>query len=290
MRERWFFAQGAERRGPFSFEELIEALRAEPDAGSLDVWRKGLGGWTPARTLLEIESRLASPPAVRSEPAREQGGPQKAPTLPPATRGRSWRRSLVVSAAAFLVVVASLWLRRSPDAGRAARAGPRPQAAPGTRSQDSPAAPPTRPDALLPEPAAATPVVGSLPASSGLADEEATLPSAQLRKLRGVAAWSEELLKLTVYNGTAWRVTELQLRVARLVGDELVEDEQPLTLLPPHERVEPGIADLLERVAPDRKRAGVNPLDTGVFEVRAGPAPRGFRWEIESARGYPPRR
>ena len=40
------------------------------------------------------------------------------------------------------------------------------------------------------------------------------------------------------------------------------------------------------RVAPDRMRPGLNPHDTGSFEARVGGPPEGFRWEIESARGY----
>ncbi len=288
MRERWFFAQGAERRGPFSFDELIEALRAEPDAGSVHVWRKGLAGWTPAGAVLELESRLGPFRAVAGEATdRAAPGSSQSASVRSTSPGRSRRRALVVSAALALtlVVTAWLWPRGSAEPERTARSL---QAA--SRSARSRSAPQPSPDARASMPTVATPGAASVPAASALGDEEAALPSTQLRRLRGVAAWSGELLKLTIYNGTAWRVTELQLRITRLTGDELVEDEQPLTLLPPQERVDAGVADLLQRVAPDRKRAGVNPLDTGAFEVRAGPAPRGFRWEIESARGYPPRR
>jgi hypothetical protein len=109
-----------------------------------------------------------------------------------------------------------------------------------------------------------------------------------VRKLRGVAAWSGDTLSLTLDNETAWRITEVRVRVTRLTGDELVPDFGPLVLLPPVPPVTPGVADLLDRVAPDRRRPGLNPLDTGLFEVEAGPCPEGFRWEIESARGYPP--
>ncbi len=115
------------------------------------------------------------------------------------------------------------------------------------------------------------------------------MPSHELRSLRGVAAWAGESLQLTVYNGTAWRVTELHVRIGRFTGEEFVEDARSLTLVRREERVNAGVADLLDRVVPDRKRPGLNPLDTGVFEATAGPRPEGFRWEIEGARGYPPR-
>jgi len=138
--------------------------------------------------------------------------------------------------------------------------------------------------AATPSPA---PAVPTRPARA-FAQREAELPPADVRKLRGVAAWSDETLALTLDNPTAWRVTEIRVMVSRFAGDELVPDAGPLVLLPPAPRVAPGVADLLERVAPDRRKPGLNPLDTGVFEAKAGPVPEGFRWEIESARGYAP--
>jgi hypothetical protein len=132
-------------------------------------------------------------------------------------------------------------------------------------------------------PAAPTP-----PPASGLADRESEIPKADVRKLRGVAAWSGDTLKLTVYNGTSWRVTELYVRVGRFQNDDFVEDPRPLLLLPPGGQVDAGVADLLSRVAPDRKKPGLNPADTGPFEGKAGQQPENFRWEIESARGYAP--
>jgi hypothetical protein len=126
------------------------------------------------------------------------------------------------------------------------------------------------------------------PAPTGLADRESDLPKADVRKLRGVAAWSGDTLKLTVYNGTAWRVTELYVRVGRFQNDDFVEDPRPLLLVPPGGQMDAGVADLLSRVAPDRKKPGLNPADTGSFEAKAGQQPENFRWEIESARGYAP--
>jgi hypothetical protein len=122
-----------------------------------------------------------------------------------------------------------------------------------------------------------------------MADRESDLPQADVRKLRGVAAWAGETLRLTVYNGTGWRVTEIEVRIGRFQDDDFVEDPQPLLLVPPGGRVDAAVADLLSRVAPDRKKPGLNPADTGPFEGQAGPPPENFRWEIVSARGYAPR-
>jgi hypothetical protein len=77
--------------------------------------------------------------------------------------------------------------------------------------------------------------------------------------------------------------------VFRFVNDDFVEDPRPLRLVPPGAQVDAGVADLLSKVAPDRKRPGLNPLDTGAFEGRAGARPENFRAEIQSARGYAPR-
>ena len=126
-------------------------------------------------------------------------------------------------------------------------------------------------------------------AAAALANRESDLPASDLKRLRGVATWSGDTLKLTVYNGTAWRVTELYVKVSRFKGDEVVEDPRPLVLLPPGAAVDAGVADLLSRVAPDRKKPGLNPADTGPFEGKAGQQPENFRWEIEAARGYAPR-
>ena len=103
------------------------------------------------------------------------------------------------------------------------------------------------------------------------------------------ATWAGETLKLTVYNGTQWRVTELYVKVSRFQDEDFVEDPRPVLLVPPGQSVDASVADLLSRVAPDRKKAGLNPADTGPFEGKAGQQPENFRWEIESARGYAPR-
>jgi hypothetical protein len=122
-----------------------------------------------------------------------------------------------------------------------------------------------------------------------MADTESDLPAAELRRLRSVWAWEGETLRGTVYNGTGWRVTELFVRVGRFVNDDFVEDARPIPLVPPGAQVDAGVADLLSKVAPDRKKPGLNPLDTGIFEGKAGARPESFRAEIESARGYAPR-
>ena len=68
-----------------------------------------------------------------------------------------------------------------------------------------------------------------------------------------------------------------------------MDDDTPILLLPPDVAMDDEVASLLSKVAPDRKKPGVNPFDTGKFAGQAGPRPEAFRCEIVSARGYPPR-
>jgi uncharacterized RDD family membrane protein YckC len=203
----------------------------------------------------------------------------------------------IAAGVALLAVLAWLfWPRAQPQA-------PAPTALPlgGTTTDNSPAVvipahpQPTPVSAQTPTPAPA-PVTRPAPtpaptaaAAAVLADRERDLSASDLKRLRGVATWSGDTLKLTVYNGTSWRVTELFVKVSRFKGDDFVEDPRPLVLLPPGAAVDAGVADLLSRVAPDRKKPGLNPADTGPFEGKAGQQPENFRWEIESARGYSPR-
>jgi hypothetical protein len=285
MRERWFYVQSGQRRGPFSLAEVVAAVQGEPDPRSVLVWRKGLRQWTLAEATPEVRQQLARATAPE-EVRRSAVSAAEAPQAPkPAHTSALVRLGLGLAAFAAVAGIAALalQLRSSEPALRLRR--PETTISPAvTRAVFPPAAAgPTPPPARLP----ATPRPSGAPA---LAAAEADLPVPELRKLRGVAAWSGETLKLTVYNATAWRLTELRVRVERFSGEDFVADEQPITLTPQSPRVDAGVADLLARVAPDRKRPGLNSLDTGPFEARAGAAPEGFRWEIESARGYPPAR
>jgi hypothetical protein len=78
------------------------------------------------------------------------------------------------------------------------------------------------------------------------------------------------------------------VRLSRFDGDDLVQDAAPVVLLPPAKRVAPGVADLMDVVAPGRMKPGLNPHDPGSFEAKVDPPPEGFRWEIESVLGYAP--
>ena len=108
-------------------------------------------------------------------------------------------------------------------------------------------------------------------------------------RLRGVGAWSGDRLTVTIYNGSTWRVTEILVRTSVLSGDEFKDAEKAQWLRPAGAPpMDPGTAAALDKVAPDRRKPGVNPSDTGPFEAEVGPKPEGYRWRIEAARGYPP--
>ncbi len=125
---------------------------------------------------------------------------------------------------------------------------------------------------------------------AGLGDREQNLPPSELSRLRGVAAWEGTSLVFTLYNGSSWRVTELFVKPSRMINDQFVDDTTPRKLLPLQgEQTEAGVDSLLDKVAPDRKKPGVNPFDTGRFQGEAGPRPEAYRCPIVGARGYPPR-
>lgn len=288
-RERWFWAQGRQRRGPVLLPELVECALGQPDPKAVLVWRKGLAEWTRAVDVPDVAQRIA-PLVARREAAEAAARPSvaiAAPAPPAPVVKPAGSNALVYGGIAAGVGVLGLlgwlfWPR------------PEPKGVPlgGTSPENAPAvvvpggATPVAPPTTVGPPSAAP---SAPPAAESVAARESELPRTELRKLRGVAAWSGDTLRLTVYNGTAWRVTELHVRLARFDGQDLVEDPGPLRLLPPGGQVDADVADLLRQVAPDRRKAGINALDTGPFEGRAGPRPENFRWEIESARGYAPR-
>ena len=298
-RERWFFAQGNQRRGPVPLNRLVESVLGQPDPRAVLVWRKGLADWTRCEDVPEVERRLAPFLAKKAaeEAARHAPAAAPVPVAPPPARVEEAKPGSpalvyggIAGGVALLVLLGWLfWPRPQPPAPRARAprrhdggerpGGRHPRAPAGARATPVPAPPPVTTTTTRP----------AAPVAAGMADRETELPPAELRKLRSVWAWEGDALKGTVYNGTGWRVTELYVRVGRFVNDDFVEDPRPLLLVPPGAQVDAGVADLLSKVAPDRKKPGLNPLDTGAFEGKAGVRPENFRAEIESARGYAPK-
>jgi len=225
----------------------------------------------PAAASPGANADLAAESAV---PARAAGRPRRAAARPPQPNIAHYLGGLL----ALLVLVVVGWLFWPRSNGDGSGSAPRPGG--------------TAPPAFTPAEGGAPPAGKGTTATgfAGWSDQEADLPAAELRRLRGVGAWSGDRLTVTVYNGSAWRVTEILVRTSRLRGDEFVDAETPHWLLPSGGApVDAGVADLLNKVAPDRKKPGVNPLDTGPFQATVGPQPPAYRWRIEGARGYPPR-
>jgi len=300
-RERWFFAQGNQRRGPVPFSSLVESVLGQPDPRTVLVWRKGLADWMRSEDVPEVERRIAPFLAKKAaeEAARHARAAAPVPSPPPPPRieeAKPGSSALVyggiAGGAAVLVLLGWLfWPRAQPQAPHLV-----PVPLGGTTAENAPAvvipaprvgAPAT--PAPTPPPATLTTTRPAVPAAAGIADSETELPPGELRKLRSVWAWEGDTLKGTVYNGTSWRVTELYVSVFRFVNDDFVEDPRPMRLVPPGAQVDAGVADLLSKVAPDRKKPGLNPLDTGAFEGKVGARPDNFRAQIEMARGYAPR-
>src|SRR5512135_3195746 len=86
-RERWFYAQGNQRRGPAPLSQVVESVLAQPDPRAVLVWRKGFADWTRAEDVPEVERRIAPFLARKAaEEAARRPSPQPAPAPPPAPR------------------------------------------------------------------------------------------------------------------------------------------------------------------------------------------------------------
>jgi hypothetical protein len=301
-RERWFFAQGSQRRGPAPLNQLVESVLGQPDPRAVLVWRKGFADWTRAEDVPEVERRIAPFLARKAaeEAARRPPAPPPVVAPPPPPRvveeAKPGSAALVYGGIAAGVAVLGLlgWLfwPRAQPAEPVPIGGTTVDNAPAVVIPAPPVGTPTPAPVATPTPAPTPtprPTATAAPVVAALADRETDLPKSEIRKLRPVWAWEAETLKGTIYNGTGWRVTELYVRVGRFINEDFVEDPRPIVLAAPGGEVDAGVADLLSKVAPDRKRPGINPLDTGVFQGRAGLRPENFRAEIEAARGYAPR-
>jgi hypothetical protein len=286
-RERWFYAKDMRRMGPLPRRQLVQSLLALPNPRGCLIWRHGLPAWTPARDVPEIDLQLAPLLKAEAETAVAEAGPVPPAPAPPAVHvaaapprtPRAGQPNILLyfgglAALLAVVVVGWIWWRALP-AGSARSSGAASSTGPGGSGTAG-----ASPEAV---PAA----TGGQAEFAGWSEQEADLSPDQLRRLRGVGGWSGNTLTITLYNGSTWRITEILVRTSQLRGEEFVDAETPNRLVP--EGVDAGVADLLHKVAPDRRKAGVNPLDAGKFQAEVGPKPEAYRWRIEGARGYPPR-
>jgi hypothetical protein len=314
-RERWFFAKDNRRQGPFPRQQLVEALLGLPDPRASLIWRHGLPAWTPAGEVPEIDRHLApfvkartvtSPPAGAEAAVADRAGATGRPSdgRADAYEGLARERpaasgSMVpyaVGGGVILVAVLGAWLfwpRSTPPAGSAKGSGASNEPSAGSGTGLSTGREPTDAGGGSPAGPAAGPATstgkGSKAGPTGVADQEGELPASELKKLRGVGSWSGDKLTITLYNGSSWRVTEILVRTSRLTGDQFVDADRPAPFLPIGANVEAPVANLLNRVAPGRRRPSVNPDDTVKFEADVGAQPEAYRWRIEGAKGYPPR-
>jgi hypothetical protein len=294
-RERWFYAPTHKRQGPMPLARLVEGLLRLPDPRSCLIWKHGLPAWTPAGEVEEVDRHLAPFVAARrppagvgraAEPAAASRAAAEAGARAEARAQAATGPSPFVYAGAGLgalvlgVLVWVFWPKPTPPRPKDASGA----AAPGIITLKE--GDPTGGTGGTPGPSS-----GRAPGQAGFAgwsDREASLPNAELTKLRAVAGWTGQSLEMTVYNGSGWRITEIHVRPRRLVNDAFVEDERPLTLHPAGAAVQQGVDQLMNKVAPDRRKPGVNPLDTGKFLGAAGPRPEAFGATVVGARGYPP--
>jgi hypothetical protein len=57
----WYYADQDQTKGPFSFEELVEALRRPAGAEEVPVWSEGYRDWVRAGDVPELSRLLVQP-------------------------------------------------------------------------------------------------------------------------------------------------------------------------------------------------------------------------------------
>ena len=81
-RERWFYSQNHQRRGPVPLSELVESVLAQNAPRVILIWRKGFADWTRAEDIPEVERRIAPFLAKKEREAEARRNP--APASPSA--------------------------------------------------------------------------------------------------------------------------------------------------------------------------------------------------------------
>ena len=279
-RERWFHADGTRRVGPISRQQLVTTLITLAEPRQCRVWHRSLSDWTIAGRVPRIAHELDELLETPGE-AAEARAPRAAP--PPAEVKPWWadpKAAIPAGAAAVAAVALGLWLLL----GRSPTVTPTLSGAPPTVTA------PAQPGSGVAQPGpSAAPIEQGGSVFAGWNTVEEFLPRSELAKLRGVGGWHDQTLTLTLYNGTSWRITGLELRVSLLEGEDFRDQLKTHELIPKGKELGASVAQLLDQVAPDRLKPGVNPGDTGPFEGEVGPRPEAYRWKIEAALGYAPR-
>jgi len=277
-RERWFHADGTRRVGPISRQQLVTTLITLAEPRQCRVWHRSLSDWTIAGRvpriaheldeLLETPRRTAETRAPRAAPPRAEVKPWWAEP-----------KAAIPAGVAAVAVALGLWFLL----GRSPPVTPTPSGAPPTVTA------PAQPGSGVAQPgASAAPTEQGGSGFAGWNTVEEFLPRTELSKLRGVGGWQEQTLTLTLYNGTSWRVTGLEVRISELEGEQFRDKLETHVLVPEGVDLDASVSQLLNQVAPDRRKPGVNPFDTARFEAKVGPQPEAYRWRIVAALGYAP--
>ena len=67
MRDKWYYARGAECVGPVSQDDLVAILSQVSHANEILVWRDGFSDWKPAGVVIELAPHIINSP-LRSPP------------------------------------------------------------------------------------------------------------------------------------------------------------------------------------------------------------------------------
>ncbi|MEW6639131.1 MAG: DUF4339 domain-containing protein [Pseudomonadota bacterium] len=98
MAEIWYYAEQDETKGPLSLDELALALKRQPRADKVFVWREGYKDWVRAGDVPELSRFFVRPPPLR-QTVPSPRPPEFKPPTETATRGwKGWVANLVGAA------------------------------------------------------------------------------------------------------------------------------------------------------------------------------------------------
>ena len=64
--DKWFYAEGSERKGPVSAEELIAIIKNGQIGPESYVWKKGYEGWVKLKTVSEFSVAESKSPVAQT--------------------------------------------------------------------------------------------------------------------------------------------------------------------------------------------------------------------------------
>ncbi len=77
----WYYTKSGAQIGPLPFDELVAALKGQPDPRRVSVWHEGLDAWVPAESVAGMDGYLPPAGTDNSPPSVRLGASYRPPAL-----------------------------------------------------------------------------------------------------------------------------------------------------------------------------------------------------------------